>query len=198
MRALLMVAFAFLTSVAVPPTVLAGTYDVWTCQAPSGLPAPIAGWSPEGGGAVNDCAGRQGLKAALPGSALPAKAFTGWRFDAPAGTPIRDYELFRVAVSDSGPDMSSRAYGLYHNEPIWEPTVTLIEYCALAMQRCPSLGDPSSPDPMDPDNRMTRSGLSIHRLFLRIECNGPGSGDGCDPATGGRLAIGRSTVRARR
>ena len=99
MRALLMVAFAFLTSVAVPPTVLAGTYDVWTCQAPSGLPAPIAGWSPEGGGAVNDCAGRQGLKAALPGSALPAKAFTGWRFDAPAGTPIRDYELFRVAVT---------------------------------------------------------------------------------------------------
>jgi hypothetical protein len=192
----LVVVLAGLAGVA--PAARAGTYDVWSCQLPTGRPAPIAGWSGVASAAPppsDHCATFQGMRAEFPGWTLPASAHVGWQFDAPPNTTIAGYELHRSARVGVGADGTSRSFALYHDLPRWEPTVYLIEFCTSVIQGCLVVGDPMSPDPMDPDNRVTRTGLGIRRLILRMECRGPNGPRDCSPTDpGGALTIGRARI----
>jgi hypothetical protein len=165
---------------------------------PNEKPAPIAGWHTESLGAPppsNECAARRGMRADLQVFGFPASTTTGWRFEAPANTTIASYELYRSARAGIGADGTSRAYGLYHDEPRFDPKVYLFEYCTHITQGCTQVGDPQALDPMDPDNRVARSGLRIKRLILRMECRSLNGPQDCGPADpGGGLTIGRARI----
>jgi hypothetical protein len=180
----------------------AGTYDVWSCRMPDGQrPAPIAGWVPFSVGAPppsNDCGTWQGMRAAFQVFGLSASAVTGWSFEAPPHTAIAGYELYRSARAGAASDGSSRAFALYHDEPRFDALVHLFEFCTPNPQGCHQVGDPQATDPMDPDNRVARSGLRIKRLILRMECrsiNGPVACGPADPS--GSLRIGRARIALR-
>jgi hypothetical protein len=187
-----------LASLAAPATSDAGTYDVWSCRLPGDKPAPIAGWRAVSAGAPppsNECAAWRGLRAEFPVSGLAAWTTTGWWFEAPANTTIASYELYRSARAGIGADGTTRAYGLYHDEPQFDPNVYLFEYCTHLSQGCTQVGDPQAIDPMDPDNRVTRAGLRITRLILRMECRSWSGPSDCGPADpGGGLRIGRARI----
>ena len=176
---------------AVPtPAARAGTYDVWSCQLANGRPAPVAGWKDVAFGAPppsNQCATGRGMRAEFQVSSLTASSHVGWWFEAPPGSAITAYELYRSARVGNGSDGSARAFGLYHDEPRFDPTATLIEFCTPNPQQCTQVGDPLALDPMDPDNRVARSSLRIKRLILRMECrsiNGPVDCGPADPGGG--------------
>jgi hypothetical protein len=190
--------FSTLALLAAAGRAQAGTYDVWSCQLPNGRPAPIAGWRAVALGAPppsNQCDTWRGLRAEFQVSTVAASGTAGWWFEPPPNSTIRSYELYRSARVGVGSDETSRAFGLYHDEPRFEPTVYLIEFCTSVLQHCTVVGDPASPDPMDPDNRVARSGLHLKRLIVRMECgafNGPRDCTPADP--GGALTIGRARI----
>jgi hypothetical protein len=181
-----------------PASSSAGTYDVWSCRLPDGKPAPIAGWKPVSLAAAppyDGCATRGALRAEFQVGTARASSTTGWQFDAPPGTTIAGYELYRSARVGVGGDGTSRAYGLYHDEPRSEPNVFMFEYCVYISSVCTTKGDPDAVDPMDPDNRVERANLRAARLILRMECSAQGQGRDCaaaDPPGG--LTIGRARV----
>jgi hypothetical protein len=176
----------------------AGTYDVWSCRLPDGKPAPVAGWRPATLGAPppsNECATWRGLRAEFQAGPVGASSTTGWQFDAPPGTTIANYELFRSARVGVGSDGTIRAYGLYHDEPRFEPNLFMFEFCTQFAGSCTSMGDPVATDPMDPDNRVARGPLRVTRLILRMECRAWGEVRDCgvaDPPGG--LTIGRARI----
>jgi hypothetical protein len=176
----------------------AGTYDVWSCRLPNGKPAPVAGWRPVSLVAlppVNTCSTSGALWTEFQVGAIAAGGITGWQFDAPPGMTIASYELFRSARSGLGADGTIRPYGLYHDQPRFDPNVHLFEHCTPVPQGCRTMGDPIAVDPMDPDNRVARSGLRISHLILRMECGPPGGTGGCGSADPpGGLTIGRARI----
>ena len=194
MRVLLTIALAISAVFTLSAPARAGTYDVWGCRLPSGYAAPVAGWQPEGA-ASNLCSGAtSGMAAGLSASQMPAGSFAGWMFGAPEGLTIRNYTLYRSArVSHS--TGSSLVYGLYHDVPVFKPGVNTFETCIPYWQQCTQIGDPAAAYPLDPDNAVSRSGLSIRRIILRISCGGPGETAPCVPsAPGGSFVIGRSRI----
>ena len=132
-------------------------------------------------------------------SQMPAGTFAGWMFGAPEGLTIRYYTLYRSArVSHS--TGSSLVYGLYHDVPVFKPGVNTFETCIPYWQQCTQIGDPAAAYPLDPDNAVSRSGLSIRRIFLRISCGGPGETAPCVPrlqveasSSGDRVLVWRTT-----
>jgi hypothetical protein len=172
----------------------AGTYDVWSCAGPNWTPAPIAGWKPVSNGApppANLCDTRQGLRAELQPTAVAAGGTAGWWFEAPPGTTIAAYELYRSARSGAYGGAGHRVYALYHDEPLFEPTVFLFEYCTQSLQGCNTVGDPGAPGVADPDNAVSRAGLRIRRLIVRMECYSAEC-PAADPP--GALTIGRGRI----
>jgi hypothetical protein len=166
---------ALFLSLAWASSAQAGTYDVWSCAGPDRRPAPIAGWTPMSQGAPppdNLCAQGRGLRGALQGLPAVAGSATGWSFEAPSGMTIASYELVRSARSGQPNAGGQRAYGLYHDQPIFDPTVFLFEYCVQSPQGCSAVGDPGAATPWDPDNVVVRRGLRIRRLIVRMECRG--------------------------
>jgi hypothetical protein len=190
--------FSIVAALTVTEAAHGATYDVWSCQLPDSKPAPIAGWRDVASSAPppsNQCDTRRGMRAEFQVFGLPASATTGWWFEAPPNTTIASYELYRSARVGIGSDETGRAFALYHDEPLFEPTVYLIEFCTQLLQLCTLVGDPASPDPMDPDNRVVRDGLRLKRIILRMECralNGPRDCTQADP--GGALTIGRARI----
>jgi hypothetical protein len=183
--------------VAIAEPAMGGTYDVWGCRLPDGRPAPTAGWQPVSVTAPPpwvDCEARRGMRAEFSPTALGPGSVVGWQFVPPPGTTIGSYELYRSARASRGADGTDRAYALYHNEPRFDPLVTMFEYCT-PFAGCTSQGDAVGDDPMDPDNAVARGPLRATRLILRMECRVPGGSGGCGPADPpGALRIGRARI----
>src|SRR4051794_9507538 len=116
--ALLATAFAVFPTTSMTDTADARTtYDIVACNF-NGTPAPTDGWSAttQGVGAVvyNSCDTKGRFGGALDRSTMPLGSAALWTFDAPPGTRIHHYSIFRFAASHrSGGWM--KGYGLYHN-----------------------------------------------------------------------------------
>jgi hypothetical protein len=173
----------------------AASYDVWACRLPDGRAAPLDGWSYDGlGSGANQCPDF-GFSASLPGSGAAASATAGWWFETPPGLTISGYELFRSARTGSGADGSQRVYGLYRDVPDFDPLGHLLEYCTPTAG-CYAVGHPYPADPMDPANRVVKTGLNSQRIILRVECRGAnGSHTACGPSSvGGSVAVARARM----
>lgn len=191
----LVVAAVAVASLAAPAH--AETYDVWSCRLPDGKAAPLDGWRFQGwGNGANQCP-YFGFTAAFPTSGLASDATSGWEFVAPVHLAIEGYELYRTAQAASGDDGTFRAYGLYHDVALFDPLVTLFEYCVPYIQGCWAIGKPyPSADPMDPANHVARGGLNAKRLILQMECRAPGVHGPCGPsAAPGVLGVARARIR---
>jgi hypothetical protein len=96
-----------------PAAASAGSYRVYSCVAPSGGPAPIAGgsygWQASGrlqAGSVfltNECAARRGIAARLDGaSAQPLAAGGQWTFTPAPNTSIAGFDLTWSGTAAAG------------------------------------------------------------------------------------------------
>jgi hypothetical protein len=168
----------------------AGTYDVYSCTLPNGLPAPTDGWSAytSYGLAVraqNFCSSRRPyvgageLYAELYGE-TGGGGYAGWIFTAPRSTTIGNFTLFRAAHTVNGDDWFHDYMLLYVLRQSVTPETTA-EFCTR-YGSCDGRGVQGG-RPFDPANRISASGIEVQRLYALMSCDLLHSAPKCTPSS---------------
>jgi hypothetical protein len=170
----LAVGLAFIgASAAVAPSAVAGQYDVYTCETPSGGSAPADGWSGSDIGAetvAQDTCSQPGgaLIAGLrAGTARTANSDSAtWAFEAPAGETIAAATLWRAGDTDGGSG-GNTTYEFLLTGP---EERTAIEQC-LSLLGCSGKGKVG--EPLSVENLVTVPAANLgSRLYASATCGG--------------------------
>lgn len=180
-----------------PPTVIAGTYTVHSCQTPTGRWTGMGGWTSDGGasmlgydsGSATPCTPSSDASLQFGGT-LPAASgnWTSWDFIAPPDTTIASYTIER-AFSLSWPVVPSTANRPYVLH-IWrddEPTSRTIDL------RAPLQGQTYR---QELSSDVSGQGLSWASLHVGIRCWGVVGSLDCGPFPA-RVTIPRAAIGLR-
>jgi hypothetical protein len=153
---------------ALPASASAGTYQVEACRTAGGSAQSTLGWALgtiTGINSTNSCASGGSLRHLLNGL-LNLGDRSSWHFDAPSGTKIAGYDLWRSA------SVGGLLGGLgmrYELDEITGATPTTVDFLnAPLLAGTNTLG--SSGIPLDPSNLVSRSGLSADSITADLGC----------------------------
>lgn len=166
LAALLAVATLLALAMVGPSTASAAPYSVWSCRGPDGTAIASGAWTAgrqglAAGDAIltDSCASGGGLTAGLRPGLLHVQSAAAYTFNAPAGTTIVEYELWRVL----------RTGGLLPGyRAAVEGSAGPIETCDSALLGCATIGDGGTP--LAAANRRAASGQSLSRLAIGGAC----------------------------
>jgi hypothetical protein len=153
---------------ALPASASAGTYQVEACRTAGGSAQSTLGWalsSITGIASTDGCAGGGSLRHVLNGL-LNLGDRSSWHFDAPAGTKIAGYDLWRSA------SVGGLLGGLgmrYELDEVTGGTPTAVDFLNPPLLAGTStLGNAGVP--LDPSNLFSRSGLSADSITADLGC----------------------------
>ena len=168
----------------------AGTYDVWSCKTPSGVPTSTAGWSSSSSLLhdlpIDDCAmgGRLTAKFTAAGGGVSGGLAARWIFTAPEGTRVDAAELHRSIVARGGaPDEAAVARaGVYRG--------AFVDDAAHRVEMC----DSGSPECAAPAAR-TSAKIDAAAFGITAGCAGPSGRSLCARGSGSRAQVSIDSAR---
>lgn len=174
---------------ALPGAGVAGEYRVYSCMTPAGLPAPTDGWSssatqPVDSVPVDNCASGGPLVAELNRSkSQPAnRAMVTWAWDAPPGTTIAAYRIWRSGDVLSAGEANAAPY-VYVARRVNVPSgADLVETCTAPTCSQVGLGGVG----LSPGNLLAqnlRAGTPATSWYVNAGCGGI-TGEFCLPRAG--------------
>lgn len=157
------------------PVAAANTYVVYSCKTRIGTPAPIDGFTASqnvgGSSTFNECAAGGSFGASLAANVdQPRGAVASWRFNAPANTEIRQFDVWRsVSHITSTGDTSQKELIQWTGFPGPDYVADRREWCGSSF--CASRG--FSTDALDARNLWYSGTLSgVRDAFFSVGCFG--------------------------
>lgn len=171
--ALVTTAFAL----SLPGQAFAGAYRVYSCKTPAGSTAPTDGWSASSiapfANPTNSCSVGGSLTIALAADINnPATAsLMTWRWDAPAGTTITSYRVWRNARTSSVYEPNATPV-IFVARPVNVLSGAYVSDGCRASDGCPGLGG----DPGIHAGNLLAENLEgindVTRWFMNVDCGG--------------------------